>query len=69
MELGITTSAVEGVGNSRRGNTSSKGRLKSLSVHIKRKHSIPKYFQVYTISQSYIYKNAPKHIDRTTGSI
>ena len=65
----MVTSAVEGVVSSRRENTSTKGRLESLSVYVQGKHSLPKYFQVYVISQPYVYNNALMPKDQSMGAI
>ena len=69
MKLGIVTSAVEGVGSSRRGNTPTKGRLESLSIYVKRKRVLQVYFQVYVTLQTYVYKKAPMPKDRSMGAI
>ena len=69
MKVDKGTSAVEGVGSSRRENTSTKGRLVSLSFYVKGKHSLPKYFQVYVISPSYVYRSTPMPKDQSMGAI
>ena len=69
MKLGIVTSAVEGVGSSRRGNTPTKGRLESLSIYVKRKRILPGYFQVYVTLQTYVYESVPMPKDRSMGAI
>ena len=58
------TSAVAGVGSSRRGNTSTKGRLESLSIYVKRTRSLHGYFQIYAIIPTYVYKSTPMPKDQ-----
>ena len=69
MKLGIVTSAVEGVGSSRRGNTPTMGRLESLSIYVRRKRILQVYFQVYVTLQTYVYKKAPMPKDCSMGAI
>ena len=69
MKLGIVTSAVEGVGSSCRGNTPTTGRLESLSIHVRRKHILQVYFQVYVTLQTYVYKKAQMPKDCSMGAI
>ena len=54
MKVGKVTSAVEGVGSSRRENTPTKGRLESLSIHVCRKCTLQTIFQVYAPLQTYV---------------
>ena len=69
MKLGTTTSAVEGVGSSRRGNTSTKERLESLSIYVKRKRVLQVYFQAYVTLQACVYKKVPMPKDRSMSPI
>ena len=69
MKVGITTSAIEGVGSSHRENTSTKRRLESLPLYVQEKHSLPKYFQVYVISPPYVYNNTPMPMDQSMAVI
>ena len=69
MKQGIVTSAVEGIGSSRKGNTSTKGRLESLSVYVKRKQGLPAYFQIYAALHTYVYESNPMPKDQSMGAI
>ena len=69
MKQGIVTSAVEGVGSSRRDNTPTKGRLESLSIHVRRKRILQIYFQVYVNLQTYVYKSVQMPKDCSMGAI
>ena len=63
------TSAVAGVGSSRRENTSTKGWLESLLIHVRREDILQITFQVYVTLQTYVYKSAPMPKDRSMGTI
>ena len=69
MRVGKVTSAVEGVGSSRRENTPTKGWLESLSIHVSRTVVLQNIFQVYTPSQIYAYENVPMSEDRSMGAV
>ena len=69
MRLGKVTSAVEGVGSSRKENTSTKGWLESLLIHVRRKRILQIIFQVYVTLQTYVYKSAPMPKDQSMGAI
>ena len=69
MKIVIVTSAVEGVGSSHKGDTSTKGRLESLSIYVKRIQSLHGYFQIYAIIPTYIYESTPMPKDRSMGAI
>ena len=69
MGVGKVTSAVEGVGSSRRENTPTKGRLESLSIHVRRTVVLQNIFQVYTPLQTYAYENVPMSEDRSMGAV
>ena len=69
MRVGKVTSAVEGVGSSRRENTPTKGRLESLSIHVSRKCTLQTMFQVYAPLQTYVYENVPMSEDRSMGAV
>ena len=69
MRVGKVTSAVEGVGSSRRENTPTKGRLESLSIHVSRTVVLQNIFQVYALLQIYAYENVPVSKDRSMGAV
>ena len=69
MRVGKVTSAVEGVGSSRRENTPTKGRLESLSIHVSKTVVLHNIFQVYALLQIYLYKNVPMSKDRSMGAV
>ena len=69
MRLGKVTSAVEGVGGSRKENTQTKGWLESLLIHVRRKCILQVIFQVYVTLQTYVYKKAPMPKYRSMGAI
>ena len=69
MRVGKVTSAVEGVGSSRRENTPTKGRLESLSIHVSRLVILQNIFQVYTPPETYVYKSVPMSEDRSMGAV
>ena len=69
MRVGKVTSAVEGVGSSRRENTSTKGRLESLSIHVSRSVILQNIFQVYTPLETYVYESVPMSDDRSMGAV
>ena len=69
MKQGIVTSAVEGAGSSRRGNTPTTGRLESLSIHVRRTVVLQNIFQVYTPLQTYAYEDVPMSEDRSMGAV
>ena len=69
MKQDIVTSAVEGVGSSRRGNTPTTGRLESLSIHVRRERTLQVYFQVYVPLQTYVYQKAPMPKDHSMDAI
>ena len=63
MKVGKVTSAVEGVGSSRRENTPTKGRLESLSIYVSRAVILPNIFQIYTPLETYVYESVPMSDD------
>ena len=63
MRVSKVTSAVEGVGSSRRENTPTKGRLESLSIHVSRSVILQNIFQVYTPLETYVYESVPMSDD------
>ena len=69
MKVGKVTSAVEGVGSSRRENTPTKGRLESLSIHVSRSVILQNIFQVYTPLETYVYESVPMSDDRSMGAV
>ena len=64
MKVGKVTSAVEGVGSSRRENTPTKGQLESLSIYVSRAVVLLNIFQVYAPLQICAYENVPMSEDR-----
>ena len=69
MKVGKVTSAVEGVGSSRRENTPTKGRLESLSIHVSREIILQNIFQVYAPLETYVYESVPMSDDRSMGAV
>ena len=69
MRVSKVTSAVEGVGSSRRENTPTKGWLESLSIHVSRTVVLQNIFQVYAPLQIYAYENVPMSEDRSMGAV
>ena len=69
MKVGKVTSAVEGVGSSRRENTPTKGRLESLSIHVSKTVILHNIFEVYAPSQIYADENVPMSKDRSMGDV
>ena len=69
MKVGKVTSAVEGVGSSRRENTPTKGRLESLSIHVSRDIILQNIFQVYAPLETYVYESVPMSDDRSMGAV
>ena len=69
MKVGKVTSAVEGVGSSRRENTATKGRLESLSIHVCRETILQNIFQAYASLETYIYESVPMSDDRSMGAV
>ena len=69
MRVGKVTSAVEGVGSSRRENTPTKGRLESLSIHVSRDIILQNIFQVYAPLETYVYESVPMSDDRSMGAV
>ena len=69
MRVGKVTSAVEGVGSSRRENTPTKGRLESLSIHVSREIILQNIFQVYAPLETYVYESVPMSDDRSMGAV
>ena len=63
MRVGKVTSAVEGVGSSRRENTSTKGRLEYSSIHVCREVFLQNIFQVYAPLDTYVYESVPMSDD------
>ena len=63
MRVGKVTSAVDGVGSSRRENTPTKGWLESLSIHVSRLVILQNIFQVYTPPETYVYESVPMSED------
>ena len=69
MRVSKVTSAVEGVGSSRRENTPTKGRLESLSIHVSRTVVLQNIFQVYAPLQIYAYENVSMSKDGSMGAV
>ena len=69
MKLVKITSAVVGVGSSRKGNTTTKGRLEYPSLCVFRLMSSPKIFQVYITVPPYQYCIPPMSKDRSLGAV
>ena len=69
MKVGKVTSAVEGVGSSRRENTPTKGRLESLSIHVSREIILQNIFQVYAPLETYVYESVSMSNDRSMGAV
>ena len=69
MRVSKVTSAVEGVGSSRRENTPTKGRLESLSIHVSKTVILHNIFQVYAPLQIYAYENVPMSKDQSMGAV
>ena len=69
MRVGKDTSAVAGVGSSRRENTSTKGRLEYLLIHVCREVFLQNIFQVYAPPETYVYESVPMSDDRSMGAV
>ena len=69
MRVSKVTSAVEGVGSSRRENTSTKGWLEYSSIHVSRKVFLLNIFQVYAPLETYVYESVPMSDDRSMGAV
>ena len=69
MRVSKVTSAVEGVGSSRRENTSTKGWLEYLSIHVSREVFLLNIFQVYAPLETYVYESVPMSDDRSMGAV
>ena len=69
MRVSNATSAVEGVGSSRRENTSTKGWLEYSSIHVSREVFPPNIFQIYALLETYIYESVPMSDDRSMGAV
>ena len=69
MKVNKFTSAVEGVGSSRKKNTSAKMWLEYLSPKVHKARSYDNPFQVYTIQPPYSYHTPPMSKDRSLGAV
>ena len=69
MKLRVSTSAVEVVGSSHKGNTSAKGWLEYVSLCMSKSNILPKNFQVYHNSPPYVYKIPPMSKIQSLGAI
>ena len=69
MKVNKVTSAVEGVGSSRKKNTSAKTRLEYLSLKDYTSRTNVTLFQVYTIQPAYSYCPPPMCKNRSLGAI
>ena len=69
MRVSKVTSAVEGVGSSRRENTSTKGWLEYLSIHVCREDSFRHIYQVYAPLETCVYESVPMSDDRSMGVV
>ena len=69
MRADKVTSAVEGVGSSRRENTPTKGRLEYSSIHVCREDFFRNIYQVYAPLETYVYESVPMSDDRSMGAV
>ena len=69
MKVNKFTSAVEGVGSSRKKNTSAKTWLEYLSSRLHTSRKNVKLFQVYTTKPPYSYRVPPMYKDRSLGAV
>ena len=69
MRVSNATSAVEGVGSSRRENTSTKGWLEYSSIHVSREVFLQNIFQIYALLETYTYESVPMSDDRSMGAV
>ena len=69
MRVSNATSAVEGVGSSRRENTSTKGWLEYSSIHVSREVFLQNIFQIYALLETYTYESVHMSDDRSMGAV
>ena len=63
------TSAVVGVGSSRKGNTTANGWLECTSIRARHVNNKPPDYQVYVIAPPYYYVNPPMKNTRSDGAV